>query len=800
MSVAEEERGIVNPAFDVSQNNNEVQLRHFRRLSCLPPHISLIHHEEKQEERQQVLQLKEINEDFADHSSSGLSFGCTSRQGEEEDEQQSNSTASNSNINNNSSSSKNRTTASRAMKRATSSDNNNRNFTIFWTELSLKVNEYKWSFNGCPEVVVTKKTILHPSSGLIIEASMTAIMGPSGSGKSTLMRCLLKSSDIKICIKGSNRSNFKMSFIPQADFHFEEFTVRESLMFSSKIRNRSADHAIEVSRVVAELNLTNCEQTQMKNCSGGQRRRVSIAIELLSRPDILLMDEPISGLDSSNAKSLIDLLKRLTAAGRTTVLTSIHQPSAPVFGSFDQIYLLSSDGRNIYRGPPAQVSAFLQAFNISKGLAVASDSDWMIEIASGNCPSATSETMKEMAQIQLTKPLPVHHLPSSDTLSLQTLLTTAGDPGVPPIKQLSLLALRSLKMSCLASRQFVFKFCLNVLMALMVSLLWTEPLGSENGCWADQRSNSTAQYLRTISRITGNCNFLFSVSTYVLIVYSVASVLVIPLEFNTVYKELTNKWYPAYTYFVSKSLADLPITVVTLTPMILIGYHLTEQITDHYWRLLSYLGVYTLFAYACESLGALIGVIFSFDLVIGVLVTMTLSFPTIMFSGFLVKSSDIPWYFSLVKYTSLQRFTLESVLVTVYGFDRCKNEDVPLLNKDRLGQVNSASELLTLVWNAFNVTKDKLERFAELIDVSFSDQLEPVINGTVEYFGLNDKHSSEEEADSVINASYVLSYYELEDDTVTLVTNVTYLVVSILLLRMLLYLTICFKTQNRDRV
>ena len=733
------DKGTDNPAFDMDNNNNDVQLTCYGNLRDTSTF----------EKKQVILQLPEVNRNFHDHSSN------------------------------------------RKDTVTSDSNNNEGKFTIFWRELSMRVNEREWSFNWCPKVVSREKTILQSCSGLITEASMTAIMGPSGSGKTTLLRCLLNSEDIQICMPDRNRKNFKMSFIPQDDFHFEEFTVRETLLFSSKVRNRNTDHASEVSRVITELNLTSCEKTRMKSCSGGQRRRVSIAQELLSRPDIMLLDEPISGLDSTNANMLIDLLKGLTVAGRTTVLASVHQPSASVFNSFDQIYLLSNEGKNIYAGPPTEVPGFLRSLNIKKGNA--SDSEWMLEIASGNLPSSTNELMEEMTQVQRNKPLPLN-CQENDIVPLQSLLTMRRDPGVSSVKQLSLLAARSLKSHCFESWQFLFKFLLNIVMALMVVHLWTEPLGSENGCWSDQRSNSTAQYLRTISRVTGNCNYLYAITTYVLIVFSIASVLVIPFEFNTVHKELANKWYHPFTYFISKLLVDLPITLVTSVPMLWLGYYLTEQIPD-YWRFLLYVGVYFFYCYACESLGALIGVIFSNDLAIAVLLTMCLTFPIIMFAGFLVKLSDISWYFSPGKYTSFQGFAFQSVLVIVYGFDRCQDGNITALSRKRLGELTNPREIMKYVYNSFNVTRELLERYAVLIDVSYTDQLEPVINGTVDYFSLEEP-ALDDEAEGKLNPSYVLSYFEVEDGIQSIITNLMCLLMSIIILRSLLYLTIYAKTKK----
>ena len=146
------------------------------------------------------------------------------------------------------------------------------------------------------------------------------------------------------------------------DSLFPQFTVYETLMFASKMKNKGADHLYEANKVIKALNLESCADLKITGCSGGQCRRVSIGVELISGPDILVLDEPTSGLDSTNAVIIINLLRNLAkeTPDGPIIVTTIHQPNQKIFNLFDQVYLLSRVGHKIYSGSPGGI---IQHFN-----------------------------------------------------------------------------------------------------------------------------------------------------------------------------------------------------------------------------------------------------------------------------------------------------------------------------------------------------------------------------------------------------------------------------------------------------
>eukprot|EP00892_Ulva_mutabilis_P010291 jgi/Ulvmu1/7634/UM038_0061.1 len=215
------------------------------------------------------------------------------------------------------------------------------------------------------------KVILDNVTGKVEPGHMLAIMGPSGSGKTTLLDTLAGRAQGNLHVQGDVRVNghhTKMSYgtvayVPQQDLLTGTLTVYETLMFAAKLRLAIPQHerAELVDAILHELGLASAASTPVgtlfiKGVSGGQKRRLSIACEVLVSPAILFLDEPTSGLDSASAFFCIKALKVLANQSRTIIM-SIHQPSAEVFDVFDRLLLLSQ-GQMVFFGEAARAGQF----------------------------------------------------------------------------------------------------------------------------------------------------------------------------------------------------------------------------------------------------------------------------------------------------------------------------------------------------------------------------------------------------------------------------------------------------------
>ncbi|BBN19617.1 ATP-binding cassette, subfamily G (WHITE), member 2 [Marchantia polymorpha subsp. ruderalis] len=219
--------------------------------------------------------------------------------------------------------------------------------------------------------------ILHDLSGYVEPGRICAIMGPSGSGKSTLLDSLAGRISKNITLTGDIRLNGRSTrvsygtaaYLAQECDLLGTLTVKETIYYSAKLRLPSSTTTKDMDRIVKstieEVGLQDSINTPIGNwhqrgLSGGEKRRVSIAIALLTRPRLLFLDEPTSGLDSASSFHVVSTLRNLAHDGRT-VLCSIHQPSSQVFQLFDILCLLSG-GKQIYFGDlPGSLTFFKEA-------------------------------------------------------------------------------------------------------------------------------------------------------------------------------------------------------------------------------------------------------------------------------------------------------------------------------------------------------------------------------------------------------------------------------------------------------
>lgn len=198
------------------------------------------------------------------------------------------------------------------------------------------------------------------ASGLV-ESGLLAVMGPSGSGKTTLMNATVgrvpsgSKTTGQILLNGSERTSIKdwldtIGYVDQDDTIFEELTARETVKYAGKFRlkDSSGDINSKIDSLFQKLAISHVIKNKMKNLSGGERKRVMIAVELITNPRIIFLDEPTSGLDNNTALKIIKLLKELSNEGRTIIFT-IHQPDDITADYFDQLLLLSQ-GRSVYMG------------------------------------------------------------------------------------------------------------------------------------------------------------------------------------------------------------------------------------------------------------------------------------------------------------------------------------------------------------------------------------------------------------------------------------------------------------------
>ena len=221
----------------------------------------------------------------------------------------------------------------------------------------LSVHGLEWGVDG--------RRLLDNISFTARPGTVTAVIGPSGAGKSSLAKLIAGFTQPSAGtatfeghdIHGSYASmRSRIGVVPQDDVLHHLLTVNQALTYAAELRlppdTSKAERREVVARVLEELDLTKQADTRVDKLSGGQRKRASVAMELLTGPSLLILDEPTSGLDPALDRQVMTMLRQLADAGRV-VLVVTH--SLSYLGVCDQVLLLAPGGKTAFRGPPSQI-------------------------------------------------------------------------------------------------------------------------------------------------------------------------------------------------------------------------------------------------------------------------------------------------------------------------------------------------------------------------------------------------------------------------------------------------------------
>lgn len=576
------------------------------------------------------------------------------------------------------------------------------------------------------------KTILKEVSGRLRSGELTAIMGPSGAGKSTLLNILTgyKTTNIEGSItmngKERNLSQFRKlsAYIMQDNQLHANLTVEEamhvaaSLKLSQKVEKSEKLHVIK--EILETLGLDEHRPTLTRNLSGGQQKRLSIALELVNNPPIMFFDEPTSGLDSSTCFQCVSLLKFLARGGRTIICT-IHQPSARLFEMFDQLYTLA-DGQCVYQGNTKQLVPFLGTLDLECP-SYHNPASYIIEVACGEHGDHTRKLVNAIdngkRDIRGELDFPALKNKKNENGNANANLKSnydklngnsnkyaenlnLGGNGLLPSSMVNDIAkettTETIKINVESEKEPEVNTALLPVDGQLDAGLSPEryPTSEFHQFWVVlkrtllfSRRDWTLMYLRLFAhilvgfligalyydigndgaKVLSNLGFLFFNMLFLMYTSMTITILSFPLEMPVLLKENFNRWYSLRSYYLAITVSDIPFQAIFCVFYVSIVYYFTSQPLE-WFRFAMFLGSCLLISFVAQSVGLVVGA--AMNVQNGVFLAPVMSVPFLLFSGFFVSFDAIPIYLRWITYLSYIRYGFEGTALATYSYGREK--------------------------------------------------------------------------------------------------------------------------------
>ncbi|KAM7334898.1 hypothetical protein ACRRTK_005375 [Alexandromys fortis] len=544
----------------------------------------------------------------------------------------------------------------------------------------------------------TEKEILSDING-IMKPGLNAILGPTGGGKSSLLDVLAARKDPRglsgdVLINGAPQpANFKCTsgYVVQDDVVMGTLTVRENLQFSAALRlpttMKNHEKNERINMVIKELGLEKVADSKVgtqfiRGVSGGERKRTSIGMELITDPSILFLDEPTTGLDSSTANAVLLLLKRMSKHGRT-IIFSIHQPRYSIFKLFDSLTLLAS-GKLMFHGP---AQAALEYF-ASAGYQCEpynNPADFFLDVINGDSSAVVLNREEEPQRENKTEEPSKREKPIIENLAefyanssiyretkaeLDRLPRNQKKKGILAFKETTYTTSFCHQLRWIARRSF--KNLLGNPQASVAQLIVTTVLALIIGAiYFDLKNDS--------SGIQNRAGVLFFLTTNQCFT-SVSAVELFVVEKKLFIHEYISGYYRVSSYFFGKLISDLlpmrflPSVIFTCILYFMLG--LKNEVGAFFIMMFSLMMV----AYTASSMALAIAAGQSVVSVATLLMTISFVFMMI-FSGLLVNLTTIEPWLSWLQYFSIPRYGYTALQYNEFlGQDFCGGFNVTANN------------------------------------------------------------------------------------------------------------------------
>ncbi|XP_006826033.1 protein white-like [Saccoglossus kowalevskii] len=563
---------------------------------------------------------------------------------------------------------------------------NNDSITLTWSDISVTRQDPTAEPSLWQRIMRQRNTefsdsrvnILRAVSGYVKPGMMLTILGPSGSGKSTLLDTLTFRSDGNLSVQGNIMANGElvdssitsvMAYVQQDEFFITTLTVREHLQFQALLRMErdipNNQRMTRVEEVIVELGLKECANvriggvTETCGISGGERKRLAVASEIITNPPLLICDEPTTGLDSFMARTVVSKLSDLASAGHAVICT-MHQPASEVFCDLDHIMFLT-EGRCAYMGPATEAVDYFAKYGY-KCPDMYNPSDYFIETLSitKDIDDADRQQVEplcdcyDVSQYKSKVHEVIHDQMLRGRIRRKSIMNRLHPTSSSPYKngwlqQFMALMWRGSLQVLRDPGRMKLRIINSVITAIFVGIVSFQIPYTVSG----------AQGIQGLLYVM---LYLIGVDSYYLTIRTIQP------ESIMFFREHFNGMYRTDTYYISKTLAEIPTAFFVA---LLAG-------TAAYWmiglnpaieRYLLHILLLFLVGIAAASLGIAVSAACTND---GVALTVAamIILPIEVFSGFYINVESIPVYLRWLEYLSYTRYGYECLSITQwYGYE-----------------------------------------------------------------------------------------------------------------------------------
>ncbi|KAL1509729.1 hypothetical protein ABEB36_004422 [Hypothenemus hampei] len=492
-------------------------------------------------------------------------------------------------------------------------------------------------------------------------------MGPSGAGKTSLLNILTgyQKTGVQGVIRckhdslvkfGVNYYQNKSCYILQDDYLISYFTVEEIMYSTTKLKI----HGLPLDKmkcliddILNTLGLNTLKKTFCGNLSGGQKKRLCIALELIDDPPILFLDEPTTGLDSNSSNQCIQMLKGLAERGRTIICT-VHQPSGPLYNTFNHIYFMAK-GKCIYKGAPENTILYLanQGFACPK---YHNPADFLMEISSDEYGDYVDDIAETVNKFDWRYPINLEDgkfneksvFKRKDTLYyLHSFNKSYKKPN------------EWIRFQILFKKQVIYyyrdwtisklKLLIHFLVGIFLGVTFR---------------NSGIDASKSIQ----NCSLFLVSIVYLCYTSIMPACLRFPGEMKIIKKEYFNRWYKLPTFYMAYLAADIPIQILFAFSYSVGSYVISSQPMEFH-RFFMVLLILSLVSLVSAGIGVMYGAL-NENPVSGTFFGSITTAVLLLFAGILCMFPDMSKILYFFTNLSFLSFSMEGLLQAIYGYDR----------------------------------------------------------------------------------------------------------------------------------